>query len=633
MADRVEEIMEDMVQELDDLRRKRIFNDDEIREIVKRRRDFEYLIQKTPTKQQYFLSYARYEVAVECLRSRRSKALNWRTRSISDWAGVKRLHKIFNRGTLRFKSDLRMWYQHIDFCLRTGSTKILSSMLLRALRWHPREIPIWLLAADRELKQGNVKTARALLVRGLRFVPKSAKLLGEFLRLELQVAGRLRAFRDGVEARGEEEGAEKKQDGKNPWAPSQLVLRQAMSRLKKPESSAVFLGTAVECLSSSLKDAKGDVRSETDPNFCAFATQVRTALAERRPGVCEGKEWEEVAEDTAFDLWRLWWEHERQCGVEWKTLVEGVLASAPQSVVRRFAFTLGAIVTSPQTPAGEAEALVQLSKADKVAADAETAVALCETLHRCAGNNSDAAADLKKAMSDSLHSLLSCAAGAHPTSAKLQLAAWNAGIQAARKPEELAQGAQLMNAGEAASVRLVADMSSLETLMRGLATTARCEPLVSAHLAQGLVSGSHSGFSSACEEVRSVAARVWDLPGRRAEMLACVLDAELRTCSSVLFQAGAQSAAVAEAHRLVGRFEELLSSLDDADPGKEDWWVRFLEFVQRFGRWGVSSGLKGVSGSLPDTTDLHWRAMRSVANQASYSEKAHKLLQQQFPGC
>merc|ERR1719329_426954 len=107
-----------------------------MRQIIKRRRDFEYLLHRVPGSSKDYLGYVQYEVAMECLRKRRSKALNWRKKTISDYAGINRMHSIFNRGLAKYKGDVRLWYQHVDFCLRSGSNKILQRVLMKAVKFH-----------------------------------------------------------------------------------------------------------------------------------------------------------------------------------------------------------------------------------------------------------------------------------------------------------------------------------------------------------------------------------------------------------------------------------------------------------------------------------------------------------------
>jgi len=66
------------------------------------------------------------------------------------------------------------------------------------------------------------------------------------------------------------------------------------------------------------------------------------------------------------------------------------------------------------------------------------------------------------------------------------------------------------------------------------------------------------------------------------------------------------------------KFEDLLTLLNDADPAKVDWWVAYIQFVQRAAAYGCAGG-------LPSSTTLHWRAMRSVTNQELFIEKTQQL--------
>lgn len=633
--------MQDMVEELDDLRRKRIYNEDEIREIVKKRRDFEYLLQKIPTKPQYFLSYVRYEVAVECLRGRRSKRLGWRTKTISDHSGIRRLHFIFDRAVRRHRGNKKLWYQYIDFCLRSGSFKVFSTVLFRALKYHPKEVHIWLLAADNELRLNRVNAARSLLMRAIRCVPKSAKLWGEFLRLELQIGGRLWALRDnkGDMAGPMLEELEEKPTA-DPWAPARLVLQRAVSKLSnKPGPCATFFNATMPCIRQSLKAVRSDDDPETGME--ELASELRTALAEHRPGVAEkGAMWAEVSEEVTMTLWRLWWEFERAHSTDWKAIAEAAAGGSPPSALRLLASTLAASASRGSDDGEEAaEALVQLVGSSRAKVDAETVLALLEVLDSCGGFVSEAAEATKEAMAAAAEALLSRGAAAHPSSSRLQLLAWK-DSGSTKSLEQIVKDASAMDAEEAVGLRLVtrpafvassssamSEPPALETLLRRLVASAAARPLLTAHLSEAFAAGGQEAFRVTCDEVREVASRIWDLPQRRVEVLAAVLDAELRCCGSVLSMTDG-TGTVQLARRLGSYFEDILASVKDEDAEKEEWWIRYLEFVQRYSRWGFAAGGSG----LPNTTDLHWRALRSVANQARYLEKAHRLLQAQFPG-
>ena len=81
MSDAVQEIMEAMVPELEDLARKQIFNQVEIKEIVRRRRDFEYKLKRRDSQKSEYLRYIAYESALDKLRARRKKRLGFGKKS------------------------------------------------------------------------------------------------------------------------------------------------------------------------------------------------------------------------------------------------------------------------------------------------------------------------------------------------------------------------------------------------------------------------------------------------------------------------------------------------------------------------------------------------------------------------
>mmetsp|Transcript_36558 Transcript_36558/g.104026 ORF Transcript_36558/g.104026 Transcript_36558/m.104026 type:complete len:631 (-) Transcript_36558:96-1988(-) len=628
MAEHVEKVMNDMVPELDDLRRKRIFNDEELRQVVKRRRDFEYLLQKTESKPQDYLSYIRYEVALECLRSRRSKALHWRKRTISDFAGLRRLHIIFERGVRKFKGDIRMWYQYVDFCLRSGSTKVMSRVLLRALKFHPREVHLWLLAADRELKCGHIKAARALLVRGLRFAPKSPKLWGEFLRLEVRVACHLRDVRDSPHA-ALDASSQNSAPAESPWAPARLLFRQALSRMaSNPSACAAFLAQARSCLQ--------EAQSEPGPadGLNEWAEEMRSALTKHRPGLVEGVAWLDVPTDAAADLWELWWTCEVGSGSAWPPLVDDVANFAPATVLGQFASVLADCAAKGSDRSDTAgEALVKFAAASRASAVAETAVSILKALQTCAQASSNERKDGKEAAEKAYQMLAQRAVKEHPQNGRLALISSE---HSSSSPSLLKLGGRSLEPDDASAMMLLQGDSDagcttrqhvLEVALRSLAPGHDPHPIVSAYLSQALARGGTSAFQQACQESRQVAAKLWDFPRCRAQLLASALDAELRCCSMSMISTLASKPGL-QATALSEHFEELLRSLKDEDPAKPEWWIRYMNFVQSASSWNGGVVVNG----LPTIMDLHWRAMRSVPDQAVYSEQAQRLLQQQSGG-
>lgn len=125
MADVVQYKMERMVKELDDLEKCGIFTRREIAEIVKKRRKFEFRLKRPCPIKQDFLAYIDYEKRVNDLRYLRRKALNRKLRNSgnkklktgeSDHSGVSRILDIYRIATTKFKGDLQIWFQYLDFC-------------------------------------------------------------------------------------------------------------------------------------------------------------------------------------------------------------------------------------------------------------------------------------------------------------------------------------------------------------------------------------------------------------------------------------------------------------------------------------------------------------------------------------
>lgn len=78
MADTVRYLMEEMIPELEDFERKGYFSRQEVKAIVKRRQDFEYLLKRRAALKQDFLRAIDYETKLEQLRRHRKRSLSIR---------------------------------------------------------------------------------------------------------------------------------------------------------------------------------------------------------------------------------------------------------------------------------------------------------------------------------------------------------------------------------------------------------------------------------------------------------------------------------------------------------------------------------------------------------------------------
>ncbi|EEA05475.1 uncharacterized protein CMU_024810 [Cryptosporidium muris RN66] len=191
MADKVQKVLEDMVPELLDLGKREVFSGTEIRNIIERRRDFEYkLASRTPLLGD-FLEYLEYEYELERIRFARTRKLGLKKRTIGDYSIIRIIHFIFKRALRRYPNDEKLWLQYIDFCLKSGSSRILQRNMITALRNLPTSATIWIIMADREFQSGNAKSARSILMLGLRINKYSFLMWRGLAQLEANIIYKL----------------------------------------------------------------------------------------------------------------------------------------------------------------------------------------------------------------------------------------------------------------------------------------------------------------------------------------------------------------------------------------------------------------------------------------------------------
>lgn len=210
MADVVQYRLEQMTDELDDLEKKGIFTHQELKEIVKKRTNFEYKLKRPSPLKHDFIAYIDYENHLDSCRRLRKKLVvrelmkendeeeeekkkkkRFR-RSVSDDAGVGRILRVYRLATMRFKGDVELWFRYLEFCREHGHGRM-KKVLAKAIRLHPKRPGLWIYAAAWEFDHNlNVAAARAMMHNGLRACPDSEDLWVEYLRMELTYLNKLK---------------------------------------------------------------------------------------------------------------------------------------------------------------------------------------------------------------------------------------------------------------------------------------------------------------------------------------------------------------------------------------------------------------------------------------------------------
>jgi len=192
MADQVQTRIEEMLPELVDLEEHKILTAAEIKKIMKSRKEFEMDVTSQNANLLHFRKYIKHELAVESLKRLRQEKLGVKRLGVSKFSIIRRVHYLYSRAVMKFSTNKDLWLEHVKFCADTGSVTSMNKVIMRALRYHPREAAFWVLAAERQSKLGNIDSARKMLLRGLRAKPlNQLSLWNSLIQLEIKVAEKI----------------------------------------------------------------------------------------------------------------------------------------------------------------------------------------------------------------------------------------------------------------------------------------------------------------------------------------------------------------------------------------------------------------------------------------------------------
>ncbi|KAJ5551163.1 RNA-processing protein HAT helix [Penicillium sp. DV-2018c] len=200
-TDKARFFLEKSVPELKEYERKKIFtkvshipallyserqlieSKDEISSIVKKRSDFEHKLNARGAQPVDFVRYAEYEMNLDALRKKRVKRLGLRSAGFN---GQRRIFFVLERATRKFRGDINLWVQYIDYARKQKAHKKLSMIFTDALRLHPTSAELWVFAAKHALDDhGDMTQARSYMQRGLRFCKSARTIWVQYAKLEL----------------------------------------------------------------------------------------------------------------------------------------------------------------------------------------------------------------------------------------------------------------------------------------------------------------------------------------------------------------------------------------------------------------------------------------------------------------
>lgn len=188
MADVAQLALEKSIPELHGVRAHNLITDDELRDIVKRRRDHEYNIVRVGATRDDYLKYASFEREFSDELYERAKNLSLDHNVISKFVkpSAHRVDLIYRRAVKRFKGDEELWLHFARHCSRKGYKRGACRVFNDAIAMRGDSERIWLAAIAFHFDSCEDPTnARSLAQRGLRTLPNSRTMWREYFRLEV----------------------------------------------------------------------------------------------------------------------------------------------------------------------------------------------------------------------------------------------------------------------------------------------------------------------------------------------------------------------------------------------------------------------------------------------------------------
>ncbi|OHT10502.1 hypothetical protein TRFO_20169 [Tritrichomonas foetus] len=199
MGEKVEQRLEQFVPTFEQLIKVGIYSQPEVKEIVRKRRSFEYSLQSKSATLDSYLKYIQYESAVMELTEQRKieKGIDSNERLLSDTDWPRHINSIFRLATQKFSGDLKVWNLYFDFCLNTHSFKNLSRAFAECVRLHSHSPELWIRAATWEMNDnGNTEYAKSLMEQAIKQLPDQPKLYATYAETILHLAEQIKGRRE-----------------------------------------------------------------------------------------------------------------------------------------------------------------------------------------------------------------------------------------------------------------------------------------------------------------------------------------------------------------------------------------------------------------------------------------------------
>ncbi|XP_066901466.1 U3 small nucleolar RNA-associated protein 6 homolog [Halyomorpha halys] len=190
MAEQVELQIEDMIPELEMMDKLGIFNKNEKRNVIKKRKLHEYKLQRVTKSKDDILRYIKFEVELMLVikQKMQDKGLLQKKNNLV-YSITNRINRLYNIAIRRFPSDCKIWLSYLKYCKQVKLYTCVSRLLDQMLELHGDKPALFKIAASWEFNEcHSIERARKFIHQGLHIHKDSKLLFTEGFKLELAYA-------------------------------------------------------------------------------------------------------------------------------------------------------------------------------------------------------------------------------------------------------------------------------------------------------------------------------------------------------------------------------------------------------------------------------------------------------------
>lgn len=185
MAELVQRNIELLLPIFDQLRKDSVFEQHELKKIVKIIEDHEYNLQRANKEKELYIAFIQYMQTLLLLVEKRYQKQGQRVNPDVRFQLTVKIKLLFRKAIYKHQNDLSLWFSFINFAKRRSMQPIIGKLYNRMLQIHSDKPQVWISAAKWAFESNTLNAARVYFQRGFRSNPKSKELFLEYFRFEL----------------------------------------------------------------------------------------------------------------------------------------------------------------------------------------------------------------------------------------------------------------------------------------------------------------------------------------------------------------------------------------------------------------------------------------------------------------